>query len=67
MQMNYGGMCGRNVSSCGSDTHGLLLFLSRLASAYPEHPLVTTVNTKSNEFDDLAVKFRVPPLAIPAA
>ncbi|KAI0299268.1 coatomer epsilon subunit-domain-containing protein [Russula brevipes] len=40
---------------------------SRLASAYPEHPLVTTVNAKANEFDDLAVKFKVPPLAIPTA
>jgi len=40
---------------------------SRLASAYPEHPLVTTVNAKASEFDDLAVKFKVPPLAIPTA
>ncbi|KAF8479624.1 coatomer epsilon subunit-domain-containing protein [Russula ochroleuca] len=40
---------------------------SQLASAYPEHPLVTTVNTKVSEFDDLVVKFKVPPLAIPAA
>ena len=44
-----------------------ITFLSRLASAYPEHPLVTAVNAKSNEFDDLAVQFKVPPLAIPAA
>jgi len=40
---------------------------SRLASAYPEHPLVTTVNAKANEFDDLAAKFKIPPLAIPTA
>jgi coatomer subunit epsilon len=45
----------------------LVTLLSRLASAYPEHPLVTTVNAKADEFDDLAVRFKVPPLAIPTA
>ncbi|KAI0255714.1 coatomer epsilon subunit-domain-containing protein [Lactifluus subvellereus] len=40
---------------------------SRLSSAYPEHPLVTAVNAKTVEFDDLAVRFKVPPLAIPTA
>jgi len=40
---------------------------SRLVSAYPEHPLVTTVNAKESEFDDLAAKIKVPPLAIPTA
>jgi coatomer subunit epsilon len=44
-----------------------LTFVSRLASTYPEHPLVTTVNAKATEFDDLAAKFKVPPLAIPTA
>jgi coatomer subunit epsilon len=45
----------------------VITFLSRLVSAYPEHPLVTAVNAKSSEFDDLAVKIKVPPLAIPTA
>ncbi|KAF8488857.1 coatomer epsilon subunit-domain-containing protein [Russula emetica] len=40
---------------------------SRLASVHPEHPLVTTVNAKATEFDDLAAKIKVPPLAIPTA
>ncbi|KAH9004571.1 coatomer epsilon subunit-domain-containing protein [Lactarius hatsudake] len=38
---------------------------SQLASAHPEHPLVTAVNGKAVEFDDLAIRFKVPPLAIP--
>lgn len=45
----------------------LVTFISRLASAHPEHPLVTTVNGKATEFDDLASKIKVPPLAIPTA
>ena len=49
------------------DTHGLLPFASRLASEHPEHPLVTTVNAKASEFDDLAAKIKIPPLAIPTA
>ncbi|KAI0286021.1 coatomer epsilon subunit-domain-containing protein [Russula aff. rugulosa BPL654] len=40
---------------------------SRLASEHPEHPLVTTVNAKATEFDDLAAKIKIPPLAIPTA
>jgi len=40
---------------------------SRLASAHPEHPLVTAVNGKAGEFDDLVIRFKVPPLAIPTA
>jgi coatomer subunit epsilon len=43
------------------------LVVSRLASAHPEHPLVTPVNAKATEFDDLAAKIKVPPLAIPTA
>jgi len=45
----------------------LITLLSRLVSAHPEHPLVTAVNAKANEFDDLAAKIKVPPLAIPTA
>ena len=45
----------------------LITLLSRLVSAYPEHPLVTTVNAKASEFDDLAAQIKVPPLAIPTA
>jgi len=41
--------------------------VSRLALAHPEHPLVTTVNAKETEFDDLVAKIKVPPLAIPTA
>ncbi|THH15264.1 hypothetical protein EW146_g5186 [Bondarzewia mesenterica] len=40
---------------------------SRLASEYPNHPLVTDVNAKADQFDELAAKFKVPPLAIPTA
>lgn len=44
-----------------------VLVFSQLASAYPEHPFVTAVNGKAVEFDDLAIRFKVPPLAIPTA
>jgi len=40
---------------------------SQLSSVYPEHPLVTAVNAKTVEFDDLAIRFKVPPMAIPTA
>jgi coatomer protein complex subunit epsilon len=45
----------------------LVAFVSRLASEHPEHPLVTTVNAKETEFDDLAARIKIPPLAIPTA
>lgn len=40
---------------------------SRLVSEFPNHPLVTDVNAKAEEFDELTAKFEVPPLAIPTA
>jgi len=40
---------------------------SRLQSEYPKHPLVKSVANKEAEFDELAAKFNVPPLAVPAA
>jgi len=43
------------------------LLWSRLTSEYPNHPLVTDVNAKAEQFDDFAARFEVPPLAIPAA
>jgi len=40
---------------------------SRLASKYAQHPLVQDVNSRSEQFDELAAKYPVPPLAIPTA
>ncbi|KAI0319387.1 coatomer epsilon subunit-domain-containing protein [Amylostereum chailletii] len=40
---------------------------SRFVSKYADHPLVRDVNIRSEQFDEFAAKYEVPPLAIPAA
>lgn len=43
------------------------VFSSRLQTEYPNHPLVVSVAKRETEFDELAAKYSVPPLAIRAA
>ncbi|KAI0031447.1 coatomer complex protein [Vararia minispora EC-137] len=40
---------------------------SRFASTYSQNPLVRDVRARSEQFDELAAKYTVPPLAIPAS
>lgn len=44
-----------------------VFFPSRLRTEYPNHPLVVSVAKRETEFDELAAKYSVPPLAIRAA
>ncbi|KAI0063982.1 hypothetical protein BV25DRAFT_1823469 [Artomyces pyxidatus] len=55
------------AAGLGPKKDGVEELWSRLASTYPNHPLVESVNAKAEQFDEFAAKYEIPPLAIPTA
>lgn len=43
-----------------------LIACSQLIAQYPSHPMVVDLARKSEQFDELSMKFTVPPLATAA-
>ncbi|KAF8578184.1 hypothetical protein K439DRAFT_1648846 [Ramaria rubella] len=55
------------AAELGGQKENVNTLWSRLQSEYPNHPLVSSIASKGTEFDELAAKFDVPPLAVSAA